>query len=328
MSRVMVTGGAGFIGSHLVDGLVRKGYRVDVVDDLRSGDLGNLSNHVYRTVPGALIDQLDINLKLDTDVRVIMDDFASEAVLHRIASGKYDVIFHLAAEPSVPFSVEWPVLTTDENFFKFVKLLTAARNKVKRVVLASSAAVYGEIEFLPINESMPTRPLSPYGLQKKMCEDVGVLFGKLYGLDVASLRFFNVFGPRQKGSGAYANAISSWCCAAFERRPLRSDGTGEQTRDLCYVETIVNANIAAAEREDPFMGESINVCTGTQISNNTILNMFKSRIPNVSVTTAPKRSGDIDHVIGDKTKMVSYLGECSSLSFEDAFDVTLKSWGL
>ena len=113
MSRVLVTGGAGFIGSHLVDGLVRDGYKVDIVDDLRSGDLGNLSNHVYRTVPGMLIDQLDFNVKLDTDVRVIMDDFASLAVLQRIASGKYDVIFHLAAEPSVPFSVEQPALTTD-----------------------------------------------------------------------------------------------------------------------------------------------------------------------------------------------------------------------
>ena len=328
MSRVLVTGGAGFIGSHLVDGLVREGYKVDVVDDLRSGDLGNLSNHVYRTVPGMLIDQLDFNMKLDTDVRVIMEDFAAPAVLHRVASGKYDVIFHLAAEPSVPFSVEWPSLTTDENFSKYVKLLEAARKSTKRVVFASSAAVYGEIKTLPVTENSLTQPLSPYGLQKKMCEDMGRMFCNLYEMDIVSLRFFNAFGPRQQGSGAYANAISSWCCAAFESRPLRSDGTGEQTRDLCYVETIVNAIIAAAGYNSKFTGEALNVCTGQQISNNEILRMFKSRHPKLEVVNAPRRTGDIDHIVGDKTTMRSYLGECSSLCFEDAFDATLKSWGL
>lgn len=328
MSRVLVTGGAGFIGSHLVDGLVRDGYKVDVVDDLRSGDLGNLSNHVYRTVPGMLIDQLDVNMKLDTTVRIIMDDFASPAVLHRVASGKYDVVFHLAAEPSVPFSVEWPSLTTDENFSKYVKLLEAARKSVKRVVLASSAAVYGDIKTLPVSENSPALPLSPYGLQKKMCEEMSTLFCHLYSMDIVSLRFFNVFGPRQQGSGAYANAIASWCCAAFERRPLRSDGTGEQTRDLCYVGTIVNAIIAAAKYNSKFTGEAINVCSGQQISNNQILKMFKERHPDLAVINAPRRPGDVDHILGDRSNMQSYLGECSSLSFEDAFDATLKSWGL
>ena len=328
MSRVLVTGGAGFIGSHLVDGLVRDGYKVDIVDDLRSGDLGNLSNHVYRTVPGMLIDQLDFNVKLDTDVRVIMDDFASLAVLQRIASGKYDVIFHLAAEPSVPFSVEQPALTTDENFSKYVKLLEAARKSTKRVVFASSAAVYGDIKTLPVTENSQTQPLSPYGLQKKMCEDMGKMFCNLYESDVVSLRFFNVFGPRQQGSGAYANAISSWCCAAFESRPLRSDGTGEQTRDLCYVETVVNAIIAAAKYNNKFKGEALNVCTGQQISNNEILRMFKARHPKLEVVNAPRRLGDVEHVIGSKLAMMTYLGECSSLIFKDAFDVTLKSWGL
>ena len=307
---------------------MKQGYKVDVVDDLRSGDLGNLSNHVYRTVPGFLIDQLDINLKLDTDVRVIMDDFASNAVLSRVESGKYDLIFHLAAEPSVPFSVEWPALTTEENFLKYVELLTAARKASKRIIFASSAAVYGEINELPVAENRSLLPMSPYGLQKKMSEEMGSLFVKLYDMDIVSLRFFNVFGPRQKGSGAYANAISSWCCSAFERRALRSDGSGEQTRDLCYVDTIVNAIIATAKYNGRFNGEAINVCTGQQISNNDILKMFKDRLPDISIINAPRRSGDIDHIVGDRSKMLSYLGECVSVSFEDAFDATLKSWGL
>jgi UDP-glucose 4-epimerase len=328
MSRVLVTGGAGFIGSHLVDGLVSQGYKVDVVDDLRSGDLGNLSNHTYRTVPGVLIDQLDINLKLDTPVRVIMDDFASNAVLNRIAAGKYDVIFHLAAEPSVPFSVEWPALTTDENFSKYVKLLTSARGNTNRVVFASSAAVYGDIKQLPIHEDLPTKPVSPYGLQKKMCEEMGEMFSDLYKLDVVSLRFFNVFGPRQKGAGAYANAISSWCCAAFENRPLRSDGTGDQTRDLCYVGEIVNACIAAASHTEKFAGEKINVCTGTQRSNNSILKFFLDRNDNLKIVNAPKRQGDVDHILGSDIKMRKYLGNCATIRFDEALDITLKSWGL
>jgi nucleoside-diphosphate-sugar epimerase len=257
-----------------------------------------------------------------------MDDFASNAVLNRIAEGKYAAIFHLAAEPSVPFSIEWPSLTTDENFNKYVRLLTAARGKVRRVVFASSAAVYGNVETLPVDESSSLKPMSPYGLQKKMCEEMGEMFSYLYKLDLVSLRFFNAFGPRQKGSGAYANAISSWCCAAFENRSLRSDGTGEQTRDLCYVGTIVNACIAALEYDGHFKGEKINVCTGVQISNNAILKKFVSRHPELQITRAPKRVGDIEHMVGSDVMMRQYLGDCATLSFDEALDLTLKSWGL
>lgn len=308
---ILVTGGAGFIGSNVVAKLVSFGETViESVDDYSAGKYSNLSKLRYN--------------KLFTNTR---DDFASDRILSFVKNGCFKTIIHLAAIPRVAYSVEHPVETSEANIMKTVKLLDAAvKGKVKRFIFASSSSVYGGSDVMPTPETASKNPKSPYALQKSVIEDYLKLYASLYGLDCLSLRFFNVFGPNQYGDSAYSTAISAWCNAIKDNKPLRSDGTGEQSRDHCYVDNVVHANILALTSEKKFSGECFNVACGERFTNNEILSFLKNKYQNIIVNDAPWRQGDVMHTQADISSIKHELGYEPLVTFWDGLDKTMNWW--
>ena len=265
MKRALVTGGCGFIGSNLSKRLVSEGWNVDIVDDLSSGHLELVQELKIRVIPVDLLPQFYDNCDRDEGtVHILQGDFSHENVLKNVIDKKYDYVFHQAAIPRVLFSVENPSLTTDVNIAGTVRLFEACIGNVERVIFASSSSVYGGADTLPTHESTPKNPKSPYAWQKNSIEDIAKLFCQLYDIDIVCLRYFNVFGPGQYGDSPYSTAVSAWCHALKNGSHLRSDGDGSQTRDMCYIDNAVHANILAAEsdqaRFDGFNGRCYNIC--------------------------------------------------------------------
>lgn len=322
--RALVTGGCGFIGSAVANRLVKEGHQVDIVDDLSSGDPANL-DIPFRTVLPTLMPGLDSTEK---KTLLITGDFADTVILDRIRSGLYDVIFHLAAQPRVGYSVEYPVETNEVNLHKSLAIFKLAADANTRVVFSSSSAVYGSVERLPTNEMQDTYPESPYGLQKSMCEQYIALFSKLYGLDAVCLRYFNAYGPKALGNSPYSTAVAAWCHALKEDRPLRKDGDGEQSRDLVYIDDIVEANYLAAQSSEKFEGEIVNVCSGAAYTNNEILDLLEKHVGNLNIAQAPTREGDVRATLGDTRRARALLNFTASVQFEEGLKTTLKWWGL
>ena len=330
MSHVLVTGGAGFIGSNLVKRLVADGHTVDVVDNMINGSLDNFEGLNFRTFIGDLVNVFEsqIEKRPANQVWVIENDFVSDPVLQRIAEKKYDVVFHQAAVPRVSFSVEYPVETTEENLMKSIKLPHACVGNVRRVVAASSSSVYGGADNMPTFESEPKNPKSPYAMQKSSMEDFATLFSKTYGLDVVLLRYFNVFGPGQMGDSPYSTAVSAWCSAIARGKPLRSDGDGSQSRDMCYVDNVVDANVLSAFAEKKFSGECYNVCCGERTTNRQVLDFMRDRFPGVKIVDAPWRAGDVMHTLGDYSAAQRDFGYLPKVTFWDGLERTLQWWNL
>jgi UDP-glucose 4-epimerase len=242
--RYLVTGGAGFIGSNLVDELVRRGQTVVVFDDLSSGKESNLA---------AVRSKIELRIGSIEDV----------AALHAAAKGANYVI-HLAARTSVPRSVAEPIETNRINIDGTLNVLVAARDaKVKRVVFAASSAAYGETPTLPKVETMPVDPISPYGVTKVVGELYARVFTRAYGLETACIRYFNVFGPRQDPSSQYSGVLSRFMLAAIEGKPPVIFGDGEQSRDFTYVDNVVQQTLLACEAEGA-SGLVFNGGTGVQ----------------------------------------------------------------
>jgi len=326
--KVLVTGGCGFIGSSLTKELVNQGHDVDVVDDMSSGTLESLNGLKLRvTFPDFLGDFLK-ETSSKKDVSVIQGDFSHPVVLGMVSSGVYDVIFHQAAIPRVLYSVEKPLETTSVNILKSTALLTACKDTHTRFVFASSSSVYGGAEILPTHETTIKNPKSPYAWQKSSFEDLAKVFCDLYGTDIVCLRYFNVFGPGQLGNSAYSTAVAAWCNAIKTGQPLRSDGDGEQTRDLCYIDNIVNANILVATSSKKFTGECYNIACGDQTSNNEILQYFLNRFENVTVNHAPERAGDVKHTRADISKAESDFGFKPLVHFWEGLEKTIEWWEL
>lgn len=328
--KALVTGGCGFIGSHLTRELVRMGWTVDVVDDLSSGTLDSLVDLSLRVTFVDFMDEFFNSTSKRRDVAVIQGDFSHTCVLNRIASGAYDYVFHQAAIPRVLYSVENPVETTNVNVLGTVKLLDACKNSVNRVVMASSSSVYGGAEKMPTDESCSKDPKSPYAWQKSAGEDVAKVFANLYGLDIVCLRYFNVFGPGQLGDSPYSTAIAAWCHAIKEHRSLRSDGDGEQSRDLCYIDNVVSANILAALSDKPggFTGDCYNIACGERTSNNQILDYLKGIFKEVEVENAPERAGDVKHTLADISHAQKDFGYEPKVLFWDGLKKTIDWWGI
>ncbi len=328
--KALVTGCCGFIGSHLTRMLVKNGWYVEGVDDLSSGDLDTISDLEFRAVHGQLLPQFDAASAGPSSggLLVITDDFASPSVMQRVAEKRYDVIFHLAANPRVEYSVKFPALTTNENVQKTVELMSAAINNIERFVFASSSACYGNVEQLPTTEDCPSNPTSPYGLQKLVVEAYGRLYSELYGTDFAALRFFNVYGPGQDGSSPYSTAISAWCTKLKNNEPLRSDGDGSQSRDLVYVEDVASALISTANHSQRIGFGVFNVCTGQAYENRQVLSKLGEYFPDALVTQAPERPGDVKHTLGSFQELQSVTGWSPEVSFWDGLNRTLDWWGL
>ena len=300
--RVLITGAAGFIGSNLYRRCVSEGWDVTGVD--------NLSNGHREFLPA--------------DAKVIIDDFVSVPVIKLIRERNFDAIIHLAAVPRVSYSVEHPVSTNYTNVSKTLQLMQAARGNVNRFVFASSSSVYGGANVLPTHESAPKNPKSPYALQKSIIEDYLQMYSDLYGLDSACLRFFNVFGPNQLGDSAYATAVSAWLTAIKKGVPMRSDGDGSQSRDMCYVDNVADACMRAASTSGKLGARCYNVACGDRTTNLEILQALMKRYPNASYVEAPWRAGDVMHTQADISRAGEDLGYTPIVRFWEGLERTIE----
>jgi UDP-glucose 4-epimerase len=274
MNSYLVTGGAGFIGSHIVERLAREGHRVRVLDDLSSGKESNLA-------------------PLRGDIELIRADIRDQSAVAN-AMREASVVFHQAALGSVPRSVADPVTTHEVNITGTLNVLLAARDAgVRRLVYASSSSVYGETAELPKRESMTPQPLSPYALSKLAGEYYISIFRKVYGFEAVSLRYFNIFGPRQDPESQYAAVIPRFVTALLEGRPPTVYGDGLQSRDFTYVENVVSANLKAVEA-DGIAGRAFNVACGGRYSLLELLDRLKRLIDTtVDPVHEAARAGDV-----------------------------------
>ena len=328
MKRVLVTGGLGFIGSNLVKRLVKEGYKVEVVDDLSSGSIDSISELKVRNVPVGLLDTYLQNGNEEVDVLSIHGDFADDAMLNRVSLKTYDSIFHLAAVPRVEYSVDFPSLTTDINVMRTIKLMTASVGNIEKFIFSSSSAIYGNVEDnYPAKENGNYKPTSPYGLQKLVVEQYCSIFSELYNLQSVCLRYFNVYGPGQLGDSPYSTAVSAWMDKLKKGLPLRSDGDGLQTRDMIYIDDVVEANILCEKTENKLSGEILNIGTGFSISNSQILETLSNKF-DFEVTNAPERKGDVKHTKADMSKTLDFLNFTARVSFEDGLEKTIDWCGL
>ena len=303
MARYLVTGGAGFIGSHVVDALAARGDRVRVVDDLSTGRRENLSGR--------------------PEVELLEADLARRQVAQEAAAG-VDRIVHLAAAPSVPRSIREPRRAHRANVEATHELLLAARDAgVRRVVLASSSSVYGESETLPKHEGMRPAPLSPYALHKLIGEQYAALFSRLYGLETVALRFFNVFGPRQSPQSQYSGVISLFTAALLAGRPPTIHGDGEQTRDFTYVEDVVRCVLRACDAQAA-SGRAVNVARGARTSVNALYAALQ-RAAGVTLPArhAAPRPGDVRHSQADVTLARDLLGFAAAVPVEEGLGRTV-----
>lgn len=328
--KALVTGCCGFIGSHVTRMLVKEGWYVEGVDDLSAGDLESLSGLSFRTIHEQLLPMWQDTSEDPAPGKlvVITSDFSSPAVLQRVAEKRYDVVFHLAANPRVEYSVKFPALTTNDNVQKTVELMTASINSIDKFIFASSSACYGNVETLPTTERSSSNPTSPYGLQKLVVEAYGSLYSDLYGMDFTALRFFNVYGPGQDGSSPYSTAISAWCTKLKNNEPLRSDGDGTQSRDLVFVEDVATAMLSIAEHKERIGFGVFNVCSGKALTNSEILSALVKRFPTAEITHAPERPGDVKHTLGDSSLLREKTGWFPKTDFWNGLEKTLSWWQL
>ncbi|MBL7045826.1 MAG: NAD-dependent epimerase/dehydratase family protein [Parcubacteria group bacterium] len=298
--KVVVTGGAGFVGSHIVDLLVSEGAEVVVVDNMFAGKKENVNSE-------AALHMSDIR-----DTKAMADIFKGATF-----------VFHEAAVPRVPYSIEHPEETHDNNVNGTLSVLSAAKETgVKRVVCASSSSTYGDQDKMPLVETMPPEPVHPYGLQKYVGELYAKLYSDVYGLETVSLRYFNVYGPRLDPEGDYALVIGKFLKQRKEGKPLTIIGDGEQTRDFTHVSDVARANLLAATSGKVGKGEAINIGAGKSISVNKLADMFGGER-----VTLPARI-EARHTLSDTEKAKELLGWEAEVSFEDGVAELKKAFKL
>jgi nucleoside-diphosphate-sugar epimerase len=303
MSHYLVTGGAGFIGSHLAEELLRRGHAVRVVDSLVTGNRANLA-HL-------------------TTAEFVEADLADPDVAARAVAG-CEVVLHQAAIPSVPRSVQDPVGSNRANVDATLNLLVAAREAgVHRVVFAGSSSAYGDTPTLPKHEEMPPAPLSPYALQKVVGEQYMQLFTRLYGLETVTTRYFNVFGPRQDPSSPYSGVISVFMTALIAGRRPTIFGDGEQTRDFTYVKNVVDGVLKAAEAPS-VSGMVMNVATGGRVSLNELFRHIRNLAgaEGVEPLYAEPRAGDVRDSQADISRARQLLGYQPLVPFDEGLRLT------
>ena len=302
MANYLVTGGAGFIGSHISEALVARGHRVRVVDNFATGYQRNLRQ----------------------GVEFVEGDLADPSVAAAVVNGM-DYVVHQAAIPSVPRSVDKPVESHRANIDATLNVLVASRDAgVKRLVFAGSSSVYGDTAVLPKTETMPTNPLSPYALQKLTAEMYGQMFTRLYGFETVTTRYFNVFGPRQDPGSPYSGVISLFIKALHEKTRPIIYGDGEQTRDFTYVTNVVDGVIRAVETPG-VAGHVFNVATNSRISLNQLLaTLNKIFGSNLEPIYKDARRGDVRDSQADISKAARMLGYKPIVGLEEGLRETVK----
>jgi UDP-glucose 4-epimerase len=309
MKRYLVTGGAGFIGSHIVRALLDQGAVVRVLDDFSSGKRENLEGLS--------------NSKNGSHFEIAEGDVRDAAV---VANAVHDVevIFHEAAFVSVPESIEKPQDCFDVNITGTSILFEAARRAgVRRAVIASSAAVYGDSDALPLKEDTPLRPLSPYAVSKRVDEMFAQLYTNSFGLEVAALRYFNVYGPRQRPDSMYAAAVPIFIRRLRDGKSVTIFGDGNQTRDLIFVGDVVRANLIASEHPSA-TGKVFNICTGQSTRLLDLLDVLFKLFPNSPKSVlGPPRAGDIYKSLGCPDKAEELIGFKAQTSLADGLKETV-----
>ncbi|MDD5680579.1 MAG: SDR family oxidoreductase [Candidatus Omnitrophica bacterium] len=305
MEKYLVTGGAGFIGSNIVEELIKRGHKVKVLDNFMTGKRENLKPFL-------------------SDIELVEGDIRDIETVKKSAKGT-DYILHQAALRSVPKSVDNPSLTSDINISGTLNVLIAARDAgVKRVVYASSSSVYGDCRNFPEKEDFIPVPISPYAVSKLTGEHYGYTFTRTFGLEVVSLRYFNVFGPRQNPESKYSAVIPAFISNLLSGKPPVIEGDGNQSRDFTYVENVVLANLAAAKAAGAG-GEVFNVACGKTYS---VLDIIKYLDKFLNTRTSPEftapRKGDVKKTLADISRMKKILKVTPEVEFEEGLKKTLE----
>ena len=304
MKTCLVTGGCGFIGSALVKHLYKKGWKITVVDNMTSGRVNDISSYCQN---------------------FIKNDFDNINVLSKIKIGFFDYIFHLAAIPSIQYSIDNPSSTTNNNITATVRLFEAAIGNVKKIIFSSSAVVYGNVYDCKLTEDLVKKPISPYAWQKSSIEEISKIFCNLYEIDIVCLRYFNVYGPGQSGSSPYSSVVSSWFNNIYEDTSIRFDGNGEQSRDMVYIDDVVVANELFANSKKRFFGDVYNVATGISITNCNILKHFNAHY-RLSISYSKSKPGDIKYSCASIEKINKDLNFKPTISFDEGFQKTKEWW--
>jgi len=307
--KYLISGGAGFIGSHIAEALLKRNEEVRVFDNLATGNQSNLQ--ALQSLPGT--------------VEFIQGDVRDRDAVQAAVKG-VEVVFHQAALASVSRSIAQPVASLETNINGTQNVLLAARDAgVRRVVYASSSSVYGNTPILPKHEEMPTLPMSPYAVQKLTGELLCRVFTHVYGIETVALRYFNVFGPRQDPASEYAAVIPRFLTALLEKRRPIVFGDGEQTRDFTYIENVVQANLLASTSTDA-VGEAFNIGCGERISLNRILHIVSELLGiQVDAEYREQRPGDVRDSLADINKARELLGYTPTVNFREGLERTLAS---
>lgn len=312
MTHYLVTGGAGFIGSHIVEDLVKRGDQVSVLDNFETGKKTNLSSVINR-------------------IRLIKGDIRDLKTCHEACRG-VDYVLHEAALGSVPRSIEDPLTTHEVNVSGSLNMLLASReNKVRRFIYASSSSIYGDSEILPKVETMEPRPLSPYALSKCAGETYCRLFFQLFGLETIALRYFNVYGPRQDPHSQYAAVIPLFISSIIEGRSPVIFGDGEQSRDFSYVRDVVQANLKACAASSDICGGIYNIACNKKTTVNKVYNLIKEKLVKTNPSLGrvkpiyrPPRPGDIRDSLADYSLARTRLGFSPEYDIQDGLNLTIR----
>lgn len=305
--KVLVTGGAGFIGCNLVRRLIKEGAKVRVFDNFSTGKRQNLA---------------DIN----GDIEIFEGDLRDFAQVLEATKG-VGIIFHEAALPSIIRSVKAPNTTNDVNITGTLNLLEASKvNKVKRIIYASSSSIYGDSLTLPKREDMIPNPPSPYAVSKIAGEHYMKVFQRLYGIETIILRYFNVYGPYQDPTSEYSGVIAKFITAFLNNKPITVYGDGEQSRDFTYVDDVVEANLLAAHKEG-IAGEVFNIAFGKRATINNLIEYLKEIFQsNIKVKYAKHRAGDVKHSLADISKAKELVGYNSTIDFQSGLRKTVQMY--
>jgi len=301
MSNVLVTGGAGFIGSHIVDGLINEGHNVIAVDDMSNGRMLNLEHNINNKI-----------------FKIYFASILDESMADVFASEKIDYVLHLAAIPSVPLSMSEPFKTFNVNTLGTAKLLELSRKfKIKKLVFSSSSSVYGSADQSALDEYMDLNPLSHYALQKKTSEEYCAFYSKVYGLHTVILRYFNVFGNRQRDDSPYSSVMAAFAKAKYEGKNPIIYGDGTQTRDFTHVKNVVHANILAMNEKYMYDGGNIyNIGSGNPISINDLAKLWNFS----DIIYKEKRSGDVKHSCANLNLSMTLLKYSPLISLSDGIE--------
>ena len=327
MARYLVTGGAGFIGSNIVEELLRRKHKVRILDNFSTGKRETVEFLLEKASRLQSTNGKKSNGNGNSNLEIFEGDLRSYHIIRAAVEG-VDYILHQGALPSVPRSVGDPITSNEVNVVGTLNILNAAKEaKVKRIVYASSSSCYGDLAQLPKTEDMLPNPLSPYAVSKLAAEKYCQVFYKLYNLETVSVRYFNVFGPRQDPTSQYSAVIPKFISIMMKGKAPVINGDGEQSRDFTFVQNVVEANLLACEMgHEELAGEVFNIAYGKRITLNDLVEKINAVLgTNIKPVYAPARAGDVKHSLANIGKARQFLGYDPKFDFDQGLKMTIDS---